>query len=522
MANAHVKDLLSEFLDNELEAAQLAQVEAHLKGCAECRDELTALKSMSRMLGDMPQKELPAGFFARLSSKRRTQEASASGLSWMPLSVPRMAAVAMTCLLITFVFYREVRYRLAPTILPAAHTSSDLDRQMQEIDADLTPEAIDAKRRELVANNKDRPRWNGLAESEESNNDGRSLRGAQAPQAPGASGSQANLPADRAMSQKELQDKFSALTKGAVAKAQKRKTPARALGKALESKKEDAGRKQPTNAQIAEFLAKERKRMGIVKTVPPHSDPTTPWSGIEKKPMNRDEARKAMRRYSQNLARINEINRWKKSPTVPLGSGSTPKLIGAGNSKSGYSFAGGGGGSLAFSDARTRVVAEPAAAKSSLTTIRGGALGHADDMVARRPMPKAVAAPVAPMAANTKPLQMIKIEQQWSATEGGMPTGGAAVIKESKHWKDLVTRIGRKEISAPDFNTHMAIGVFSGNVQNHRTTVAVVQIFEQGNALVVQYRLQPSDAIEKGKTFSAYHLVVIAKSDLPPLLQRVP
>jgi hypothetical protein len=48
-------DLLSAYLDGELDGAERARVDAHLPGCAECRDTLTALRDTVADLKTLPE-----------------------------------------------------------------------------------------------------------------------------------------------------------------------------------------------------------------------------------------------------------------------------------------------------------------------------------------------------------------------------------------------------------------------------------------------------------------------------------
>ncbi len=71
MSAKHEKDRLSEYIDEELPAAEAARVREHLSKCAECKEELGALKHVAKAVSSLPKKELPPGFIARLHSRRR-------------------------------------------------------------------------------------------------------------------------------------------------------------------------------------------------------------------------------------------------------------------------------------------------------------------------------------------------------------------------------------------------------------------------------------------------------------------
>jgi anti-sigma factor RsiW len=71
---SEVKELLSAFLDGELEEAPRRGVAAHLKGCAACRREMQLLASLDEALGRLSAPAAPdvAGrVLARLHRRRR-------------------------------------------------------------------------------------------------------------------------------------------------------------------------------------------------------------------------------------------------------------------------------------------------------------------------------------------------------------------------------------------------------------------------------------------------------------------
>ncbi len=56
------REQLSALLDNELPAAERAELEAHLQSCAACRAELESLRRASALLRALPQPALPRSF----------------------------------------------------------------------------------------------------------------------------------------------------------------------------------------------------------------------------------------------------------------------------------------------------------------------------------------------------------------------------------------------------------------------------------------------------------------------------
>jgi len=62
----HPDDLLSAFLDDELEEADALRVARHLSGCPECAAELDGLRSMRAALRDLPDVPPPPHLLAEV------------------------------------------------------------------------------------------------------------------------------------------------------------------------------------------------------------------------------------------------------------------------------------------------------------------------------------------------------------------------------------------------------------------------------------------------------------------------
>lgn len=104
----HIKDSLSAYLDKELPEAENARVEAHLADCGECRGYLDELKSLSKLLSNLPQEALPAGFMARLERKRRAEAGTAEKPErdyWLLPFPARVAAFALSSMIVGLVVW---------------------------------------------------------------------------------------------------------------------------------------------------------------------------------------------------------------------------------------------------------------------------------------------------------------------------------------------------------------------------------------------------------------------------------
>ena len=68
-ANGHPRDLLSEYLDDELGLEERASVDRHLAGCEDCRTELETLRRLARALAEESVPPVPVDLEARIGRR---------------------------------------------------------------------------------------------------------------------------------------------------------------------------------------------------------------------------------------------------------------------------------------------------------------------------------------------------------------------------------------------------------------------------------------------------------------------
>lgn len=117
-------DLLSAFLDKELNAADAESIKAHLQTCEECVQALDALHSAKRVLSAAPERTMPADLaeamkirFSRPSLADRLRSLFPRTRWWMPVSFA-LASVSLG----VFVFVRTNTSALPLEPLLAAHS----------------------------------------------------------------------------------------------------------------------------------------------------------------------------------------------------------------------------------------------------------------------------------------------------------------------------------------------------------------------------------------------------------------
>jgi predicted anti-sigma-YlaC factor YlaD len=101
----HIFQWLAAYHDGELRGRRLAQVEAHLARCPECRAELEQLASLSALLGAAPEAPTltPPDRFAaqvgmRLSRRRVVKSRSRTGQAWVWAAMPVSIVVGLAFL----------------------------------------------------------------------------------------------------------------------------------------------------------------------------------------------------------------------------------------------------------------------------------------------------------------------------------------------------------------------------------------------------------------------------------------
>lgn len=487
------KDLLAAHADGAAPAGERAMLDTHLGACEACRKEFSSLKAVSKLVADLPQAELPVGFMARLERRRRTETAAPAGFSWAGLtpggSPWRLAGFAATGVLVSLIFFREVRYRLAPEMLgDAAFQGADTGiRSDRPADLALEGDGADlAAARQAAVN---RGAWSGLADdgASASAQSSRSEAESAAPAgearpmpAPGFAGAglQAAAPA-----RAKLSPRGAPLEEGATA----------------------------SNEQLVAHLEREKARMGIREIVPPSSPAAATPDGLPDRPLSKDEAMDYMRSMTRHLSRLNQDANAKKRPTVELG-GATPRIIGSAD-----------GSQPVEAESKKAEVAAKAAGAGSLAMIRGTKGARVDEPASfepppmRRPplMSPTGAPPAAGGSAAAPPSAPRPLTPRgfWSATLGGLGTDGGAVITKAEDWADLWRRVGRSEpLPAVDFSKEMAVAVFAARDEEHRRAVEILSLSEESGSLMIRYRLKD----EGVKAPSApYHVVVAPKSELP-------
>jgi hypothetical protein len=105
---SEIRNLLSEYLDDALDAKAKAVADEHLRTCPACREELDSLKALVKGLGSIEPVKAPADFLDQFHKRMAQPSALSKMRNWLffPLRVKiplQLAGAAVTALIILFI-----------------------------------------------------------------------------------------------------------------------------------------------------------------------------------------------------------------------------------------------------------------------------------------------------------------------------------------------------------------------------------------------------------------------------------
>lgn len=102
MPAAHVIELLSPYLDEELAPRERELVVRHLDGCAQCRERLEALRKTASLVRTLEPVKVPDGFRDQVRARLSVPEMPATTRTWLPRWSWGVAAAAAVVLIGVF------------------------------------------------------------------------------------------------------------------------------------------------------------------------------------------------------------------------------------------------------------------------------------------------------------------------------------------------------------------------------------------------------------------------------------
>jgi hypothetical protein len=136
-ANGHPRDLLSEYLDDELGFEERASVDRHLAGCEDCRAELDTLRRLARALADENVPPVPVDLEARIG--RRLDAGTLARPARWRFAVPASIAATLGAVgLLVALLWREGRIGVPPPPAPSPAPESK-QRALDEVKPSFAP-----------------------------------------------------------------------------------------------------------------------------------------------------------------------------------------------------------------------------------------------------------------------------------------------------------------------------------------------------------------------------------------------
>ena len=139
MNHSTIEQLLSAFVDNELDEAGMNSIRAHLDGCASCRSRVQVMHSIRTRIREAATVELPDNFVYAV--RRAIQRDERESVMWLgPERFARNLVVALGIVVFAFIAYSD---------FSAAQPAPGVDRYFNGEQSDSAAHAVLGTQREL-------------------------------------------------------------------------------------------------------------------------------------------------------------------------------------------------------------------------------------------------------------------------------------------------------------------------------------------------------------------------------------
>ncbi|MBI4247859.1 MAG: protease complex subunit PrcB family protein [Elusimicrobia bacterium] len=112
---------------------------------------------------------------------------------------------------------------------------------------------------------------------------------------------------------------------------------------------------------------------------------------------------------------------------------------------------------------------------------------------------------------------------EWRHIFGGFPEPAQFVVRDSKKWQDLWTKMGNEKAPEIDFSSTMAVVVFMGEKNSGGYTTEILDAKAEGDRLIVRYRENtpaPGLFVVMALT-QPYHIKLFPRSDKTVVFEKV-
>jgi anti-sigma factor RsiW len=151
MIATHVEDVLSAYLENELDGPRKAEVEAHLAGCPECASLLEAMKDTRDALASLPEFEPSPDLLRRLYAvpERKKRFHFVRDFLLRPSLQPVFAGVTGLMVFLSFLAFSPAGHSLQKSLNRQVHAGYGRIERLY-VKAGAIPDRIGAGKESLL------------------------------------------------------------------------------------------------------------------------------------------------------------------------------------------------------------------------------------------------------------------------------------------------------------------------------------------------------------------------------------
>ncbi len=151
MTGTHLEDMLSAYLDGELDGPRKADVEAHLAGCSECASLLEAMRDAGDALASLPELEPSLELLGRLYAipERKKKFRLVRDFLLRPSLQPIFAGATGLMVFLSFLAFSPAGHSLQKSFIRQVHQGYGRAEKLYA-KASAIPDEIGARKESLL------------------------------------------------------------------------------------------------------------------------------------------------------------------------------------------------------------------------------------------------------------------------------------------------------------------------------------------------------------------------------------
>jgi len=145
-SHGRFRDLLSMYVDQRLDGAQVATLEEHLVTCGRCHEELQTLRATINLLQALPH-AIPGRSFA-LTERPQIVRSTAPAYLWGMRAATAVASIALVLLVtgdLSGIFSRDIAQTSEVNVGAVERSASEVDARSSEIEGAAESDAFQAE-----------------------------------------------------------------------------------------------------------------------------------------------------------------------------------------------------------------------------------------------------------------------------------------------------------------------------------------------------------------------------------------